>query len=90
MNKLLYKIDAITFSYLYVEDLISETKQKRKPDLWETMFHFHHHLRAAFTHEDPKSAKKTDGLTVFLALLGFAHVKVLRKTFIKLTTCYTS
>ncbi len=32
-------------------------------------------LLAAFTCEDPKSSKKTDGLTVFFAHLGSAHVK---------------
>jgi len=32
-------------------------------------------LRAAFTREDPESAKHTDNLTVFYALLGSARVK---------------
>ncbi len=43
-------------------------------------------LQAAFTPADPKSAKKTDDLTVFFALLGSAHIEVARKTFVKLTT----
>jgi len=32
-------------------------------------------LRAAFTHADPKSARKTDGLTEVLALLGSLRIK---------------
>jgi len=36
-------------------------------------------LCAAFTCGDPKIAKKTDGLTVFFALLGSVCVKGLRK-----------
>ncbi len=42
-------------------------------------------LCAAFTHANPKSAKMTDGLTVFFALLGSALVKAARKTLMKLT-----
>jgi len=42
-------------------------------------------LQAAFTHADSKSTKKTDNLTVFLALLGSAHVKAARKMYLKLT-----
>jgi hypothetical protein len=34
---------------------------------------FNNILRAAFTPADPKSAKKTEDLIVFLALLGSAH-----------------
>jgi len=34
---------------------------------------------------DPKSAKKTDSLTVFFALLGYISVKASRKTLMKLT-----
>ncbi len=37
-------------------------------------------------HADPKSAKKTDNLTVFFVLLGFAHIKAARKILVKLTT----
>jgi hypothetical protein len=33
---------------------------------------------------DSKSAKKTDGLTALFLLLGFAHVKALRKILVKL------
>ncbi len=36
-------------------------------------------------HADPKSAKKTDGLTVFFVLLGSALVKAASKMFVKLT-----
>jgi len=36
-------------------------------------------------HPDHKSAKKTDGLTVFFALLGFVHVKAARKMLVKST-----
>jgi len=42
-------------------------------------------LRAAFERADPKSAQKTDNLTVFFALLGSAHVKAARRTLMKLT-----
>jgi len=40
-------------------------------------------LRKANTHVDPENDKKTNGLTVFLALLESAHVKSARKTFMK-------
>jgi len=36
-------------------------------------------------HADPKSAKKTDGLTVFFVLLGSALEKAASKMFVKLT-----
>jgi len=42
-------------------------------------------LFKAFTLKDPKSAKKTDYLTVFFALLGSASVKASRKMLVKLT-----
>jgi len=42
-------------------------------------------LHEAFTCADPKSAKKTDSLTVIFGLLGFAHVKAARKMMVKLT-----
>jgi len=35
--------------------------------------------------EDPKSAKKTERLTVFFALLGSMSVKALSKMLVKLT-----
>ena len=35
--------------------------------------------RAAFTHADPKSSKKTVKLSSFIALLGSARVKTARK-----------
>ncbi len=35
-------------------------------------------LNAAFKNADPKSAKKTDSLTVFFALLGFVLAKALQ------------
>ena len=41
-------------------------------------------LRAAFALVDPISAKKLLNLTVFFALLGFAHVKAARRTLVKL------
>jgi len=34
---------------------------------------------------DPKTTKKTDSLTVFLAFLGSAHVKAARRMLVKLT-----
>jgi len=40
---------------------------------------FNNILQAAFTRTDPKSAKKTDNLTVFFAHLGSVHVKAARK-----------
>jgi len=42
-------------------------------------------LCPAFTCPDPKSAKKTDSLTVFVALLGSESVKVAPNMFIKST-----
>ncbi len=36
---------------------------------------FHLHFFAAFTHTDPKSAKKTDGLTVFFCAFGICRCK---------------
>jgi len=42
-------------------------------------------LRLAFTRADPKSAIKTDNLTIFFALLGSARVKDERKMLAKLT-----
>jgi hypothetical protein len=43
-------------------------------------------LSAAFTHSDPKSAKKTVKLSVFFAHSGSAHVKAARRTLMKLTS----
>ncbi len=43
-------------------------------------------LGAAFTHANPKSKKKAEDLTVFLALLGSACVEALCKTLMKSTT----
>jgi len=42
-------------------------------------------LGAAFTCADPKSAKKTYNLTVFIALLGYVQVKAARKMLVKST-----
>jgi len=42
-------------------------------------------LQAAFLSADPKSVKKTDGLTVLFALLGSAFVKSALKMLMKLT-----
>jgi len=42
-------------------------------------------LWAAFSNADPKSAKKTDNLTVFFALLESARLNAARKTLTKLT-----
>jgi len=42
-------------------------------------------LLAAFTHANHKSAKKTDDLTVFLAILGSGHAKAARRPLMKLT-----
>jgi len=47
-------------------------------------FNFINILLAALAHADPKSAKKTDNLTVFLMLLGSAHVKAARRMLLKL------
>ncbi len=41
-------------------------------------------LREAFMQQDPKSAKKTDRLTVIIVLLGFARVKAVRRALMKL------
>jgi hypothetical protein len=41
--------------------------------------------RATFMQADPKSAKNTNGLTVFCALLGSTHIQVLLKMLVKLT-----
>jgi hypothetical protein len=40
-------------------------------------------LLKAFNRADPKSAKKTDSLSVFFALLGSAGVKALLKMLVK-------
>jgi len=42
-------------------------------------------LRAAFDHADPKSAKRTDNLTVFFVFLVSACVKAACRTLMKLT-----
>jgi len=42
-------------------------------------------LQAAFMRANPKSAEKTDNLTVFFALSGSAQVKAARKMSTKLT-----
>jgi len=42
-------------------------------------------LCATFIQADPKSAKKTDSLTVFFALLGYSRVKAWCKMFVKPT-----
>jgi len=42
-------------------------------------------LCTVFTRPDPKSAKKTDGLTVFFALLGSSYAKAAHRTLMKLT-----
>jgi len=42
-------------------------------------------LHAAFKHTDPKSTKKTDGLTVFFLILGSTFVKAVRKILVKWT-----
>jgi len=42
-------------------------------------------LGTAFTPTDPKSAKKTDGLTVFFVLLGSVLVKAMCEMLVKLT-----
>jgi hypothetical protein len=51
-----------------------------------TGFNFIKALRAAFTHADPKSAKKTVTLSIFFALLGFARTKAAQRSLMKLTT----
>jgi len=47
--------------------------------------HFINILRAAFTHIDPESAKKSVNWTVIFAPLGSAHVKAARRMLMKLT-----
>jgi len=42
-------------------------------------------LRATFVRADPKSAKKTDNLTAFFAVLGYVSVKAALRTLMKLT-----
>jgi len=42
-------------------------------------------LCTVFMHADPKSAKKTDSLTVFFCVLGSSLVKAACKTLMKLT-----
>jgi len=44
-------------------------------------------LRKAFTYTDPKSAKKTESLTVFFALWESARVKAACKIWLKSTPC---
>ncbi len=41
-------------------------------------------LCSAFMHADPKSAKKTNGLTEFFAFLGSARVKADHKMLVKI------
>jgi hypothetical protein len=44
-------------------------------------------LRAAFTCTDPEGVKKTVKSSIFLALLGYAHVKqLIEHSLVKLTT----
>jgi hypothetical protein len=43
-----------------------------------------------FAHVDPKSAKKTIKLSVFFALLGFAHAKAASRTLMKFTSGFYS
>jgi len=45
-------------------------------------------LLIAFTFEDPKSANRTDDLTVIFVLLGSARVKAERKKLVKLTPSF--
>ncbi len=55
--------------------------------LWFCLLHvvnFINVLQAAFTLTDPKSAKKTDNLTVFFALLGSSGAKAACKMLEKL------
>ncbi len=53
---------------------------------WSVGFNFINILCSAFMPADPKSAKKTDSLTVyFFSLLGFASIKAACKTLVKLT-----
>jgi len=54
--------------------------QEKKP-----VVNFINILRTAFTHKDPKSAKKTVKLSVFFTLLGSASAKATHRTLIKLT-----
>jgi len=43
--------------------------------LYRIGIYFINILRAAFAHPDPKSVKKTDDLTAFLAYLGSVRAK---------------
>ncbi len=54
--------------------------QEKKP-----VVNFINILRTAFTHKDPKSAKKTVKLSVFFALSWSAHIRAACITLIKLT-----
>jgi len=51
---------------------------------------FHQRLKSSFRHADPESAKNTDNLTVFFALLELGHVKAAHKTLEKLTLGFTT
>jgi len=42
-------------------------------------------LCATYTRAIPKAQKKTEGLTIFFALLGSLHVKAARNNLVKLT-----
>jgi len=48
-------------------------------------FNFTNILHTAFTRPDPKSAKKTDNLTIYFALLLSAYIKSAHKMLTKLT-----
>jgi hypothetical protein len=54
--------------------------QEKKPEV-----NFINLLQAAFTHADPKSAKKTVKLSVFFTLLGSASAKATHRSLMKLT-----
>jgi len=53
--------------------------------IFEIRCQFHQHFTKTFTGGDPKSAKKNDSLTVFLAHLESASVKASTKMLGKLT-----
>jgi len=69
------------YSLISLLPLLFATSLSLSPSPW---IDFIKVLRAAFMHTDPKSTKKTDGLTIFFALLGSAHIKAVHKMLVKL------
>ncbi len=58
--------------------------RSRSGQAWSQGVNFINILLVAIGHADPKSAKKTDNLTVFFALLGSAPVRAACRMLMKL------